>query len=226
MEFGFNLDGIKYRIRQKIDEKGLFAEVHLERGGRGIRNDLDCNGLLTNDKIRSEIAWTMINHIYKGDFGVVPDPKDMEDDSYLLVGVANSGVMIASHMAFITGLPMLYYVPTEKHLLYTEHEIQWEKDIEALKHKKIVLIIGTSVTGNAIRDAKRYIGELFQIGDGIHIDKVLGIINRDKENVIINELRTQGTIVDFLIEGYPADWCNHSIDGACPYDYKCRGHVE
>lgn len=208
-------------IKNYIADKGLLREVHYSVSNLSLRNHLDCNGLLTNPDILSGVSYAMINHIFTKTFSQRPVP--ITSDEYFLVGIANSGVLIASHIAAITGLPMMYYVPENKQERFSAQEKIWDFAQMNISNRKAILIIGMNVTGNAIENACRYIRET--VGEShqkVVIDSVLGIVNRNTSCPPLESLKANGVRVNFLMEDYPVDWCQYSNSDKCPYSKRCK----
>lgn len=53
------------------------------------------------------------------------------------------------------------------------------------KDRRIILIIGKSVTGLVIQNAMDHIKDMFQLEGLEQVQAVLGVVNRDKDNKII-----------------------------------------
>lgn len=218
------MDDLKDRIRERIEEKGLFCEVHhyIRRKECGIRNHLDCNGLLTDQTILNGITIAFRNNIYTHSFS--EEVEDVTTDDYLLVGVANSGVLLASRIAMITGLPMIYYVPPRKDGQFTVQEKDWKDQLKDMGKRTAILILGVNVTGESIDNAQAFLKSNSPDESPIEIQSVLGIVNRDKQCSSVAKLKEQGIRVDFLLEEYPIDWCSYT-DSTCPYKRQCRERV-
>lgn len=215
------MEGLKDRIRERIEEKGLFCEVHhyIRKKECGIRNHLDCNGLLTDQAILNGVTNAFINNIYTHSF--FEKAKEITTEDYLLVGVANSGVLLASRIAMITGLPMIYYVPPRKDGQFTVHEKEWKSQLIDMGKRTAILILGVNVTGESIDNVQAFLKSNSPDESSIEIQSVLGIVNRDKYCASVAKLKKQGIRVDFLLEEYPIDWCSYT-DTTCPYKRQCR----
>lgn len=221
----FDVDELRKSIRERIDEKGLLREVHHYISGMncGIRNHLDCNGLLTDQTIIMGITRAFINSIYTQSFS--EEVSDVSPDTYLLVGVANSGVLLASRIAMITGLPMIYYVPPRKNEQFTEHEKNWKEQLTKVGARKAILILGVNVTGESINNVQTFLRENSPEDTPISIHSVLGVVNRNMSCPSIEQLKENGVLVNFLLEEYPIDWCSYS-ERDCPYKRQCRERVQ
>lgn len=204
-------------IKICIDERHLCKEghycIHTENEmGKGnafcIRNLLDCNGLLSRHDLFDDIAQALLSKIPKNAEGSLSD--------YILIGIANSGALLAAHMAAMSGLPFASWVPNNKCVQYTPQE----KDLEYLKQehpdKKSILVIGVNYTGKAISDA-------FDLIDNVEF--VVGLINRDiqRDNCLTAQLFKKKRLNHyFLIEDYPIEKCQYSPEESCPYYKICE----
>ena len=135
------------------------------------------------------------------------------------MGIANSGALIAAHMAAMSGLPFASLVPENKSVQYT----QQEKDLKYIKQahpsKKVVLVIGVNYTGKAISDACNKFD---------NVECVVGLINRDMrgpETGTIQLLQEKNLNHHFLIHGYPIEKCQYSADEQCLYGKICAQHT-
>lgn len=216
----FEVEGLKDYIKKRIEEKGLFCEDHRNISGKGMRNYLDCNGLLTDPNVLDGVSRAFMNNIYTKSFDQIPN--EMFHDEYILVGVANSGVLLASRIAMATGLPMLYYVPPRKKEIFSEQEMDWSNYSQKYKGRKAILIIGVNLTGESIHEANDFLQKIFGKGEkNYKIEAVMGIVNRDKNNSVLKKMEDCGIRISFLLEEYPIDWCNYN-EATCPYKMRCK----
>ena len=218
----YNVEGLIQDIRETIDEKNLYREVHRRVSHKCLRNYLDCNGLLTRHQILDGVSQVFLNILSSGDFSIPTDSFLEEDLAF--VGVANSGALIAAHMSQISGKPMVYFVPPNKMKRFTEPENEMESYAKSLENRKIVLVIGVNHTGESILAARSFIVKLLEPeSKDAKIHCVLGIVDRSENNEIMKQLHAEGITTHFLINDYPIDWCGFANDRAkCPYGHKCK----
>ncbi|QUC66356.1 HD domain-containing protein [Aristaeella hokkaidonensis] len=208
-------EDLKKSIREYIDEHHLYKEGHycLHRTIEGdkekrfcIRNVLDCNGLLSSHKLLDDIAQELLLQIN----------NDEDYNDYALIGIANSGALLAAHIAGLSGLPIAHWVPNNKKVKYTKQERDLEFIKTSISGKKIVLVIGVNHTGKAILDACNSIG---------NVKHVIGIINREMPSVegLKKQLEKKGIQYYFLVEEkYIIDRCRYSEENKeCPYKNVC-----
>ncbi|QTE70057.1 HD domain-containing protein [Clostridiales bacterium FE2011] len=212
------------KIQESIKNNNLIYSVHRQIGNRGMRNHLDCNGLLADEEILDETAKAFVNYIYTHSFD--KSPESIKQDKYFLVGIANSGVLLASRVAMITGLPMMYFIPSQKADSFSKQEEAWEEYAACYENRKPILIIGVNVTGKAVKDAQDFLKKILR-KKNVFIEAVLGIVNRDVDGTndmegVFDSLRRRKTKVAFLHTGYPVDWCQYSENATpCPYNDQC-----
>lgn len=235
----YRVDALIELIKCTIDEKGLYREVHQSvADGKCIRNHLDCNGLLTKHQVVDGVAQVFVNVLFTGSFSTAP--ASIPENNYVLLGVANSGALIASRISAMTGIPFAYYVPPHKESKYSEHEKNLDSYSELFAGKEIVVIIGINHTGAAIASAVNEINKLAkETHIKLSIKKVLGIINRDCTDVVkgnndqsdesstafeqaLGRILPEST--EYLMTGYPIEICSINADPkrTCPYGKKCK----
>ncbi len=220
-----NIQEIRDYITSTIKDKNLICEGHHFIPGhgnipdKGMRNYLDCNGLLADQRVLDDVSRAFVNYIYTENFEQIP--REVSRDGYFLVGVANSGVVLASRVALMTGLPMMYFIPSQKEKKYTDQEKAWKQYSEYYKNRSAILITGVNVRGAAIEDAQMFLKKT--LGEAT-IKAVLGVINRDvnEHYSVLKRLRKEHTEVAFILNEYPVDWCRYaSDDSVCPYNDRC-----
>ena len=223
----YDVSRLKKEIIQIIEDKELYRDVHRRISGKCIRTYLDCNGILTKHQILDRISQVFINAFITGDFSKAPD--DIEADQFALVGVANSGVMIAAHMSYVSGISMLYYVPPYKENRFTTHEKKNLKtNLSMLDSKKVALVIGVNHTGSAVSAAYESINKLIEENQiKAEVCCLLGVVNRDV-NQLPKKLLENGVKAYFLIENrYPIEWCHYEKTPLqCPHSQKCKSGEE
>jgi hypothetical protein len=217
-------------IHAHIESNGLFYEGHyLLHSAKGrqnsirTRNKLDCSGILTSHKLLDRISQAFINYLYSNSFDCLPDELG---DNYLLIGIANSGVIISSHIGFIINQPIAYVIPEDKSTRFTE----WEKSIKTIKDKiiedrsvKPVLIVGTNNTGETILN----ICNTIKSDTKVSVHKVIGLINRENvgngEETLEVSLSKIGVLSKFLISGYTIEICKNDPE-TCVYKFHLKGN--
>lgn len=215
-----SIEDLIQAIKNCIEERHLCKEGHYclhseEEMGKGkafcIRNPLDCNGLLSRHDLLDDIAQAFLSMIQKN--------KERNLENYVLIGIANSGALIAAHMAAMSGLPFASWVPNNKSVQYTPQEKELEYIKRAHPSKKVVLVIGVNYTGKAISDAFSKID---------NVECVVGLINRDigsSGTGTIQRLQEKKLDYYFLIEGYPIEKCQYSANSECLYGKICGQHT-
>lgn len=215
-----DIDKLKEAIKECIAERHLLKEGHYclhtkKELGKDeafcIRNPLDCNGLLSRHDLLDDIAHELLLQIF--------EENENSMDDYMLIGIANSGALIAAHMASISGIPFVSIVPNNKCTKYTPPEKDLNSIIKLNPSKKHILVIGVNYTGIAIADACERI---------MNVEWVVGLINRDmttNPQGTIQALETKGIKHFFIIHGYKIDKCQYAgnIDD-CPYGIICSQH--
>lgn len=215
-----NVEALQQKIKDAIEERHLLKEGHyclhteeeegIERAFC-MRNPLDCNGLLSIHAIFDDVSEALLMQVY--------DVKTKRKEDFLLVGIANSGAMIAAHMAAISGIPFVSLVPNNKEPKYTDPEKEIDDIMTKDPSKKVILVIGVNCTGKAISDACKKIK---------NIEWVVGLIDRDlRKGPEATEqlLDSLGVKHYFLIKGYRIDECQYSTEPEkCPYGRICEKH--
>ena len=200
------------------------CSVHRRIQDRGMRNHLDCNGLLADEEILDKVTKAFVNYIYTHTFD--KSPEKITQDQYYLVGIANSGVLLASRVSMITGLPMMYFIPSQKAKNFSEKENAWAEYANYYKGRKPILIIGVNVTGESIKNAKSFLKRIMKEKE-VDIEAVIGIVNRDVDGKndsgkIFDSLKKKNTHVAFLLTDYAVDWGQYSLGTkTCPYNDIC-----
>ncbi len=224
----YDVERLIIQINQTIEDKGLLREVHRRLSGKSMRNHLDCNDLLTRHQILDGVSQVFLNAMLSesGDFAEAP--LQIPENEYAIVGVANSGAVIAAHMSLLSGIPAVYYVPAYKKSKYSSHETNLESYIEILNNRKVVLVIGVNHTGSAIQDAQAFVKKLIdQNKIQSNVCCVLGIINREQDGHTVKRLKEEEIKVGFLITDYPIEWCFFDENKlTCPYGKKCYSDEE
>lgn len=224
----FDKDILIKEIVEYVHVNNLYKEGHFilhdDANGESkdsVRNTFDCVGLLARHQFLDGISQALLNILYTGS----PNPSitNLTHPSFFLIGIANSGALLAAHMGFLVGLPYAYLVPMQKWEQYTK----WEKSIDDIKDTvdgmQIALVIGVNHTGASIREACEIImDKLKKEKKDIH---VVGFLDRETvcENVpsIEASLAKAGFQCEFLMKGYAIDRCTHSGKQDCPYHKKC-----
>ncbi len=224
----YDVERLIKQINQTIEDKGLHREVHRRLSGKSMRNHIDCNDLLTRHQILDGVSQVFLNAMLSesGDFAEAP--SQIPENEYAIVGVANSGAVIAAHMSLLSGIPAVYYVPTHKKSKYSSHETDLESYTEILNNRKVVLVIGVNHTGSAIQDAQAFVNNLIdQNKIQSNVCCVLGIINREQDGHTVMRLKGEEIKVGFLITDYPIEWCSFDEKKlTCPYGKKCYSDEE
>ena len=224
----FESDELVTEIREYVGGNDLYKEGHFilhdDVNGEckiSVRNTFDCVGVLARHQFLDGISQALLNFLYNNSFA--QGISELTDDSFFLIGIANSGALLAAHMSFLAGLPYTYLVPVQKKGQYTK----WEQFIDdtkaAIGEKRVALVIGVNHTGSSIRDACRIIEDkLEKDKNEIH---VVGFLNRESAcgdtSSIVNILAREGIRSGFLMEEYANDRCVHSDEEVCPYDKIC-----
>jgi hypothetical protein len=224
---------LKKSIEERIITKDLFLDVHCKlpknngtKVKQRIRNKINCNGLLVYQDILNGITQAFLNSLFTGSFY---KPPEKMGDEYVLIGVANSGAIIVSHMAFAANLPFTYMIPKTKGNYFTDQEISDDEFVNVVCSdsefkKKFVIVVANTHTGATLMDICSKITEKFKgsFSEPV-IGKVIGLFNRENlkkgEISIKNFLKRDYKVqqVSFLINDYPVEFCTVKEPKNCTY---------
>ncbi|MDI9520995.1 MAG: phosphoribosyltransferase [Bacillota bacterium] len=221
------VESLRHSIVDAIRNKGLMEEGHFlihQEPDVSIRSRIDIGRLFDDRTLITQISSAFANCILSGSFDQ-PAEKYNDIDDYVLIGIAHSGAQIAAAVGSALGIPFSYMIPPFKEEQHNEWEIGLS-DINKLKEKKFVLILGTTHTGYTAFYAKKKLERYLKENNAKYdtVSKVIGIFDRRPKHTNTTKVYNADEYnveAVYLLEEFPVEICAWSGEKDCPYEKCC-----